>query len=146
MMGHMDHYELDLEKRFRALSDDQLRARCEAGNLTAIGQAVADREMAARGLDQAHVADDELLNGDGDYAAIGSFLDPMQARIVRAMLVAAGMPAFVADANLAQTNLLWALGGTRVLVPRARLAEAEDIVAAFDRGDFALPEGEYWQE
>jgi hypothetical protein len=56
-------------------------------------------------------------------------------------LEAAGVPAVVADANLVQMNSLWAiaLGGVRVLVPASRVAEAKDVIAAFNRGDFALP-------
>jgi hypothetical protein len=45
----------------------------------------------------------------------------------------------VADAHLVQTHTL--LAGAipvRVMVPEYRLAEAEAVVAAFQRGDFSL--------
>ena len=46
----------------------------------------------------------------------------------------------VADANLVQTNSLWsiAVGGVRIRVPEMRVGEAEEVIAAFNRGDYAL--------
>ena len=57
-----------------------------------------------------------------------------------ACLQANGVPAFVADANLVQTNMLLsiAVGGVRLQVPEAKFVEAEAILAAYDRGEFAL--------
>ncbi len=79
----------------------------------------------------------------GDFETVAQFLDPIEAQLACSCLEAAGVPATVADANLVQTNSLWAIavGGVRVRVAASRLAEAREVLAAFDRGDFALPEG-----
>ncbi|HEV7816592.1 MAG TPA: hypothetical protein VGP06_16010 [Janthinobacterium sp.] len=83
---------------------------------------------------------DEYFREEGDFEMVARFLAPIDAHVVCDCLKAAGVPALVADANLAQTNSLWAiaLGGARVLVPPSRAAEARAVIAAFNRGDFAL--------
>lgn len=70
------------------------------------------------------------------------YLTPMDARLAQGCLVAAGIPAVLADANLVQTDLLLApaLGGVGILVPEDYLAQAEDVLAAYERGEFALDE------
>ncbi|MCX7170078.1 MAG: DUF2007 domain-containing protein, partial [Proteobacteria bacterium] len=80
----------------------------------------------------------------GDFVTVARFLNPTDAHIVCSCLEAAGVPALVADANLAQTNSLWtiAIGGTRVLVTASHVAEAKKIIEAFGRGDFALRDGD----
>lgn len=141
---HTESYEL--VQRFGRLSDEALVERCAAGNLTETAQAIADAEMSRRGLavPEPDPGQFDPAALEGDYATLDRFLEPTTAHIVRSCLVAAGMPAAVADGNLVQTNLLWAiaLGGTRVIVPASRLDEARAIYAAFNRGDFALSERE----
>ena len=46
----------------------------------------------------------------------------------------------MADAQLVQTDalLIPALRGARLRVPAMRVAEAQAVIAAFKRGDFAL--------
>jgi hypothetical protein len=75
-----------------------------------------------------------------DLFTVAAYYEPTFARIVQGCLVAAGIPAVVADDNLVQTNLLWtaAIGGVRILVPQQYIVEAHSVIAAFDRGDFAL--------
>jgi hypothetical protein len=70
------------------------------------------------------------------------YLVPMDARLVQGCLVAAGIPAVLADANLVQTDLLLApaLGGVGILVPEEYLQRAEGVLAAYERGEFALDE------
>jgi hypothetical protein len=65
---------------------------------------------------------------------------PTDAWLLRGVLVAGGVPAVVADANHVQADLLIApaLGGVRILAPESYLAQAAEIIAAFERGDFAL--------
>jgi hypothetical protein len=81
----------------------------------------------------------ELLPGR-DLFTVAGYFEPTQALIVQGCLVAAGVPAVVADANLVQTHFLWAnaLGGVRIRVPECYMDEALAIIAAFDRGEFAL--------
>ena len=50
----------------------------------------------------------------------------------------------VADAHLVQTHSL--LAGAiqvRVLVPERRVADAEAVMAAYQRGDYSLPDDEH---
>ena len=60
--------------------------------------------------------------------------------MVQGCLTAAGIPAVVVDANHAQADQLIApaMGGVRILVPEAYLAQTAEVLAAFERGDFTL--------
>jgi len=77
-----------------------------------------------------------------DLFELARYLIPMEASLVQGCLVAAGVPAVLADANLVQTDLLLApaLGGVRILVPQEHLAQAQAVLEAFQRGEFALGE------
>lgn len=65
------------------------------------------------------------------------------AALVQGCLVASGVPAVLADANLVQAyaGAVTALGGVPIMVPQRYLQQALDVLAAYDRGDFALDEG-----
>jgi len=73
---------------------------------------------------------------------VARYLVPMDANLVQGCLVAAGIPAVLADDHLVQANLLLApaLGGVRVMVPEDYLRQAEAALAAYQRGEFALDE------
>jgi hypothetical protein len=75
-----------------------------------------------------------------DLFIVAKYYIPTDAHIVRGCLVAAGIPAVVADDNLVQTNSLWtaAIGGVSILVPEEYLQQAKEIIDAFNRGDFQL--------
>jgi len=78
---------------------------------------------------------------DGDWQTLVTFFSPTEAYLLRGCLQAGGVPAVVADAHLLQAHTL--LAGAipvRVLVPARRLAEAQAVMAACQRGDFALPD------
>jgi hypothetical protein len=77
-----------------------------------------------------------------DYQLVARRLVPTEAHLLCGCLRAAGIAAVVADDQHGQVNFLLApaLGGTRVLVPAADLAAAREVLAAFERGEFALPE------
>lgn len=139
----MDTDESDLVRHFREMSDEELISRCSSQSLTEHAQTIAFRELTSRGLTLPEPAEPENEEPvyEGDYETVARFLNPIKAHLVCACLQAAGVRAYVADANLVQTNALWsiALGGARVRVPALRVGEARDIIAAFNRGDFALP-------
>ena len=84
---------------------------------------------------------------DGDFEIFAQVLDPTEAHLRCACLVAGGIPAMLADANLVQTNELLALavGGVRILVPKAYMAAAQTIFEAFERGELALSDDEILQ-
>jgi hypothetical protein len=81
----------------------------------------------------------ELLPGR-DLLMVAQYLIPIDAYLAQGCLVAAGVPAVVADANHAQADQLIApaMGGVRVLVPESYLQQAREVLAALERGDFAL--------
>ena len=134
----------DLAKHFREMTDDELMYRCSSGNLTEAAQSVGSAELAARGLaiPGPVTAEHETVLDAGGFQTVARFLNPTDAHIVSACLEGTGVPVIVADANLVQMNSLWAiaLGGVRVLVPASRVAEANDVIEAFNRGDLALPD------
>ena len=77
-----------------------------------------------------------------DLVEVARYLIPLEANLVQGCLVASGIPAVLADAHLVQTDLLLApaLGGVRILVPQDHLQQAQAVLEAFGRGEFALDE------
>jgi hypothetical protein len=75
-----------------------------------------------------------------DLFVIAQFLVPIDAHLAQGCLVAAGIPAVVADANHAQADQMIApaMGGVRVLVPESYMQQAAEVLEALARGDFAL--------
>jgi hypothetical protein len=81
---------------------------------------------------------------DGDWQTLATFFNPTEAYLLRGCLQAGGVPAVVADAHLVQTHSLLASAvQVRVLVPARRAADAEAVMAAYQRGDFSLPDDEH---
>ncbi|WP_229487465.1 putative signal transducing protein [Pseudoduganella lutea] len=79
-----------------------------------------------------------------DYTIAARCLDPTEAHVLRGCLHAAGIAATVADDHHSQVDQLIspAMGGARVLVHERDLAAAKEILAAYERGDLALKEGD----
>jgi hypothetical protein len=75
-----------------------------------------------------------------DLFVVAKRMVPTDAYLLQGCLVAGGVPAVVADANHVQADLLIApaLGGVRILAPASYLVEAQAILAAYERGDYAL--------
>lgn len=75
-----------------------------------------------------------------DLFTVATYLIPTEAHIVRSCLEAAGIPAVVADANLAQVYSLLtpAIGGVRILVQESHMDRAREVIAAFERGEYKL--------
>jgi hypothetical protein len=75
-----------------------------------------------------------------DLFVVAKCMVPTDAYLLQGCLVAGGVPAVVADANHVQADLLIApaLGGVRILAPASYLAQAEDIIAAYERGEYML--------
>jgi hypothetical protein len=82
------------------------------------------------------------LAGMGHLVLLARVLEPVQAHILQGRLQAEGIPVFVADGQLVQTNPLWtfALGGVRLLVPEHLLGRAQAVIAALEQGRYALDE------
>jgi hypothetical protein len=75
-----------------------------------------------------------------DLFEVARYLIPMEASLVQGCLVASGIPAVLADAHLVQADLLLApaMGGVRILVPQEHIQDAQHVLEAFQRGEFAL--------
>ena len=66
------------------------------------------------------------------------FLDPWEAHVVKARLIAEGIDATVSNDQLSMVDwpMAFALGGTALQVPDEDVARARDILEAYHRGDF----------
>ena len=76
----------------------------------------------------------------GDMQIVARHLTATEVYLLCACLQAGGVPATVGDANLVQTYdwLAPAMGGANVRVPQDHVAQAQAVVAAFQRGELAL--------
>ena len=94
-------------------------------------------------LDDWLAANPDVVQVPGrDLFVIAKYLIPMEATLAQGCLVAAGIPAVLADAHLMQTDLLLApaLGGVRILVPSEYLQQSAAVLEGLARGDYALDE------
>ncbi len=83
----------------------------------------------------------EAIHLDGrDLFVVAKCMVPTDAFLLCGVLEAGGVPAVVADAHHVQADLLIApaLGGVRILAPESYLAQSAEIIAAYERGDYAL--------
>lgn len=112
--------------------------------MTEEAQAIAIAELKSRQIpippvveQTAEPAEEEYL---GDMVMLERGLTPTEAHMLCACLHAAGIQADAGDANLVQAHSLLtiAVGGASVRVHSAQIAEAQEVLAAFRRGDFAL--------
>ena len=97
--------------------------------------------MHAPALDDWLAANPEVVQIPGrDLFIIARYLVPMDATLAQGCLVAAGIPAVLADAHLMQADLLLApaLGGVRILVPSDYLQQSAAVLEGLARGDYAL--------
>jgi len=132
-----------LAGKYRDLETEELLNLFRSG-LTELAEGVAVAELNARGVAvPSRPVDDDLAASDtyaGDFVSVASYFNPTEAHVLQACLRAADVPAVVADAGLVQANSLLtvAVGGVRVLVPEGFVAQARDIIDAFNRGDLEL--------
>lgn len=135
----------DLEERYAELNDEALLARYSSGTLTELAAAVARAELLRRGIPlprptaaEASAAPD--LATAGPLVAVATKLQWFEANILCSLLHSEGIPAQLADTHLATTHhfLSFATGGIRVLVPQRSVTRVREIIAALQRGDYAL--------
>jgi hypothetical protein len=144
----MDITPESLAEKFRLYSDEELLELFRSGELTELAQTVARAELANRGIDAAGAAvpsapppgaePEPVL--EGDLVMVARMYNPLEAEMLRGRLESEGIPAMIADTQTAQVNPFYklAIGGVRVMVPEAYLAQAREIVRADARGDYAL--------
>jgi len=139
----MDVDRIDLANRFSQLSDEVLLSRFSSGTLTELASVIAAEEIRRRGLELPEVSKPEAPETHeyaGDYEAVARFFNVMDAHVVCSCLEAAGIPAYIADAQIVQTNSLWApaVGGARIMVQARYVEDAKEVIAAFNSGVLAL--------
>lgn len=140
----------ELQHLFGNLSDEELVASGSSGELTDLAQEVANAEARSRGLSfhpRTVVPDDPATLPavyHGDMQIVARHLTPAEAHMLASTLHAGGVPAEAGDTNLVQANSpgTAAVGGACVRVPVEFLAEATELIAALQRGDFA-PGGDF---
>jgi Putative prokaryotic signal transducing protein len=140
----MDFDRATLITHFAEMSDEALLSQYCLGSLTETASTIALEEIRRRNLSIPSFESPVDEEYAGDYETVARFLNPTDAYVVRSCLEAAGVPAIVADAQLVQVNSLWApaLGGARLMVPALHVAEAKEVIAAFNSGAFALSDDE----
>jgi hypothetical protein len=146
--------ELDKEEltaRFRQMSDDALLGRLTAGALTAVASEVALAELASRGIalpepavsEATEVAAPEELPElplGVELVTIAHFLNPLHASVVRSQLESEGIFVHLWGEHLGIAHIVFsaATGGMRLQVRSDQAERARAILAAIDRGDYAL--------
>jgi hypothetical protein len=132
-----------LQDLFSHLTDEDIVARIKNG-LTPAACEIACRELRSRGIEPP--AAEEPVNPPEEPAYLGDMvilvrdLDPTEAHILASCLAAAGIHADPGDVDTVRGNSLWsiAMGGAKIRVPQSQLAQAQQILQAFNRGEFAL--------
>lgn len=123
-------------------------ARGSSGGLTELEQEVANAEARSRGLrfrPMTVVSEEPVtLPGvyHGDMQTVARHLTSTEAHMLVAALRAGGVPAEAGETHLLQANPLCtaAVGGACVRVPAEFVAEANELIAAYRRGDFGRGE------
>ncbi len=134
-----------MRAHFSTLDDAALLDLLAPGALTDIANTLVRAELDSRGVAIADAHEAPAQAPDlGEFQTLQHFLEPIQAHMLAACLQDRGIPAFVADADMVQTNMLLsiALGGVRLQVPEALFERAQAIMESYDRGDFALKDPE----
>lgn len=144
----------DLEERFRALTDEVLLERLQAGTLTPLATEVASAELRSRGIEiesapQVHDSGapdehDEPLDpeADVDLVTVAQFTNVLEANVLRNCLESHGVFASVWGEHLGTAHIFLSIisGGVRVQVRQDQVERAKEIIAAVARGDLAIDE------
>jgi hypothetical protein len=88
--------------------------------------------------------DSDAPDDDIDLVTVAQFSDPLKANVLRACLESNGIFAYVWGEHLGVANIFLSIagGGMRVQVRSDQVDQAREVIAAFERGDFALDEDE----
>jgi hypothetical protein len=82
----------------------------------------------------------------GDWQTLTTVFSPTEAYLLRGVLQAAGVPASVADAHLVQAHGLLAPAiPVRVQVPALCVEQGNEVLVAFERGDYGLSEDDVYE-
>jgi hypothetical protein len=136
----------ELAKNYRELSDEELLARVQAGTLTDLAMDVAASELRARGLKlpktqstEESAGADELDEETVDLVTVARFSNALKANVLRGCLEAHGIFAFIWGEHT-EGHRFFSIptGGVRVQVPDKQLAQAKEVMAAWERGELEI--------
>ena len=134
-----------LAEIYRHFSDEYLLEKLRSGTMIELAMQVAKEELESRGItysplpEQGHSATPAIYD-PLQFVTVASSLNSMSMHILRARLEAEGIPAILADANMAQSYSLVsvAVGGVRLQVPAEFVDEARQIIADVNSGALAM--------
>jgi hypothetical protein len=144
----------DLIARFAALSDEELLRRVGAGTLTPLADEVARGELTSRGVQAPALAEPEVAEhstesvetppDDIDLVTLFRTNNVLNAHVIRMHLDSEGIFAYLWGEHLGTAHIIFsaATGGMRLQVRSDQLKRAREVLAAFQRGDYALDERE----
>jgi len=129
----------------------------QAGTLTPLALEIAEREARSRGLEVAATTPEPVATDVGaeadagdapdediDLVTVAQFSNPLKANVLRACLESHGIFAYCWGEHLGVANIFMSIagGGVRVQVRSDQVDQAREVIAAFERGDFALDDEE----
>lgn len=137
-----------LAEIYRHFSDEYLLEKLRSGTMIELAVQVAKEELESRGISYLPMPRQEetyitpVTYEALQFVTVASSLNSIAMHILRARLEAEGIPAILADANMAQSysTISVAVGGVRVQVPAEFVDEARQIIADVNSGALALNE------
>ena len=117
-----------------------------SGDLTDLAQEVVRQELLSRAIAiPASSSEQEPPPEDGfngELTLLRNQLSGPTAEVLRAFLESEGIPASLENLhwNAMYSLISYSTGGVRLMVHTGNLGRARELLAAFDRGDFALDE------
>ena len=140
----MATFEEALAEIYRNYSDEYLLEKLWSGTMVSVAEKVAAQELSRRGISSQPPPLDApyaepVIHTAARFVTVASSLNSIAMHILRARLEAEGIPARMADANMAQaySTLSIAVGGVRVQVPLEFYDETRQIIADINSGALA---------
>ena len=141
----MTIFQKALAELYRHYSDEYLLEKLRSGTLIDLAVQVAKEELESRGIAYVPLPEQEApvtpaIYDPLQFVTVASSLNSISMHILRARLEAEGIPAILADANMAQSYSLVsvAVGGVRLQVPTEFVDEARQIIADVNSGALAM--------
>ena len=141
--------ERALAEIYRAYNDDYLLEKTRSATLTELGEKVVRQELLNRGICPLPPWP-EPLPGNAytatslHFVTVASSFNHIAMHILCARLEAEGIPAYVADSNMAQaySAVSIAVGGARLQVLEEYREDALEIIAAIHSGALTAQDGD----
>jgi hypothetical protein len=135
----------ELADTYGGMSTEELLDHWESGTLTELAMEVATQELTRRGVALPQVAPQKDADAlpvahESNFETVARSFVPTDMHILRGRLEADGIPAFVVDDNINQTNSLLAVatGGVRLQVASEYSQDAARVIAEVKAGERML--------